>query len=49
VIKEICQLAGVNEAQAYLILEKLWAIGINFSEISQPAFKAAVKDAAASI
>ena len=48
-IKEICQLAGVNEAQAKLILEKLWAMGINFSEISQPAFKAAVKEAATSI
>jgi hypothetical protein len=50
VINEIMSiLPGVDKAMANQILEKLWAQGIDFSECSKRSFKAAVKEAAASI
>jgi len=49
VINEIATLAGVDRAAANQILEKLWAQGIDLSECTQRAFRAAVMEAAASL
>jgi len=49
VINEIATLAGVDRATANQILEKIWAMGIDLSECTMREFKAAVKEAAASI
>ncbi len=49
-INEIIRsLPGVDKATANLILEKLWAQGIDLSECSQRAFAMAVMEAAASL
>jgi len=50
VINEIIRtLPGVDKAMANQILEKLWAQGIDLSECTMREFKAAVKEAAASL
>ena len=49
-INEIIRtLPGVDKATANLILEKLWAQGIDLSECSQRACAMAVREAAASL
>lgn len=48
-INEIATLANVDKDTAYRILEKLWAQGIDLSECTMKAFKAAVLEAAASL